>query len=454
MLRPTLRVLLGLSLLALAALEIQALQATLGLLGERRAEVAERVRQALLAAQPSGRAALASGGPLACLREVRRFLPATETHDLELLGPSGPVALSSAAVPRFAHRPSEAQQRALARGEVVTVGPVPGPEGPRLLSYLELASPGRSVLRVSSEVPDLAAQAAAHRLELGRHAATLAVLFLGTLLALLPGRGQAPPERRSDPYEEAMFRLRRQGEERSRELERLRELVADREAMARAGELSAGMAHELRNGLGTILGYARLLQQDPAAAGEAGERIREECAALEHVVKRFSEFVRDERLQVARFDLRRTAERLLARELQARPGARAELDPGPELPLRGDEDLVERALENLLRNAREAAGPGGRVSLSLAREGGEARVSVADDGPGLAPDVRASLRPFFTTKPGGLGLGLPLVAKIAGLHGGRLELLDRSPRGLVAALILCDSEVTEGNGGRPADPGE
>jgi signal transduction histidine kinase len=242
-----------------------------------------------------------------------------------------------------------------------------------------------------------------------------------------------------------MARLRRQGEERGRELERLRELVADREAMARAGELSAGMAHELRNGLGTILGYARLVQQDPAGAAQAAARIRDECAALEQVIKRFSEFVRDERLQAARFDLRRTTERLLARELQARPGAAVELAAGPEAGLVGDEELVERALENLLRNAREAAGPSGRVTLSLARDGGEARVSVADDGPGLSPEVRASLRPFFTTKPGGLGLGLALVAKIAALHGGRLELLDRSPRGLVAALILRDVPVTEGN---------
>ncbi len=125
-----------------------------------------------------------------------------------------------------------------------------------------------------------------------------------------------------------MARLGRQGEERSRELERLRVLAADREAMARAGELSAGMAHELRNGLGTIVAYAHMARQDPAGAAEAAERIREECAALERVIKRFSEFVRDERLQLARFDLRRSVERVVAREVQARPGAAVEALPG------------------------------------------------------------------------------------------------------------------------------
>ena len=447
MLRPALRTLLVLAVLALAALEVRSLHATLGLLGERRAQAVERVRQALLAARPSARALQENAGAAACLDEVRRWLPSVERHELELLGPDGRLLLARPAGLRHTVVLSQVQLRTLGLGQVVTVGPVSGPEGPRLLSHVALAGPGSAIVRVSSALPDLAGEARSQRVDLGRHLATLAVLFLGALLALLPGRPGAAREHLSDPYEEAMARLRRQGEERGRELERLRELVADREAMARAGELSAGMAHELRNGLGTILGYARLVQQDPGGAAQAAARIRDECAALEQVIKRFSEFVRDERLQAARFDLRRTTERLLARELQARPGAAVELAAGPEAGLVGDEELVERALENLLRNAREAAGPSGRVTLSLARDGDEARVSVADDGPGLSPEVRASLRPFFTTKPGGLGLGLALVAKIAALHGGRLELLDRSPRGLVAALILRDVPVTEGNAG-------
>ncbi len=105
-----------------------------------------------------------------------------------------------------------------------------------------------------------------------------------------------------------------------------------------------------------------------------------------------------------------------------------------------------------MRNAREAAGPGGAVTVSLAHDGDEARVSVADDGPGLSADVRAQLRPFFTTKPGGLGLGLPLVAKIAALHGGRLELLDLRPRGLVAALTLRCGSATDSNDTGPTEP--
>ncbi len=444
-LRPALRASLGLALLALAALEVRSLQATLTVLGERRAAVAEKVKQGLLSARGVASRLRRSVGPVACLDELRRWLPSVERHDLELLGPDLRVLLARPEGPRPDHALSVFQQRALARGEVVTVGPLAGPDGPRLLSYVALDGNEGVLVRVSSAVPDMAAQAAGQRRELGRHVASLAVLFLGLLLVLLPGRADTAPERRSEAYEEAMARLGRQGEERSRELERLRESVADREVMARAGELSAGMAHELRNGLGTILGYARLAQQDPAAAAEAADRIRDECAVLERVIKRFAEFVKDERLEVSRFDLRRLAERVVARETQARPGSDVEVGPGAELFVWGDEDLLERALENLVRNAREAAGPSGHVAVRWRRQDAQVLLIVEDDGPGLPEPTRAQLRPFFTTKPGGLGLGLPLVTKIAALHRGGLELLDRRPTGLVAILGFRDSRATEGS---------
>src|SRR4029450_6568862 len=96
-------------------------------------------------------------------------------------------------------------------------------------------------------------------------------------------------------YEQAMVRLRDQGEERSRahaaERRRMEEQIQDKEAMARAGELTSGMVHEVRNGLGTILGYARLLERGSGNEGEAiGRHIREECETLEAVVRRFMDF--------------------------------------------------------------------------------------------------------------------------------------------------------------------
>jgi signal transduction histidine kinase len=110
--------------------------------------------------------------------------------------------------------------------------------------------------------------------------------------------------------------------------------------------------------------------------------------------------------------------------------------PEDALPLVGDEELLERMFENLVRNARQAAGERGHVLLAAAREGESVLVQVEDDGPGLPPEVQGGIRPFFTTRPGGLGLGLPLANKIVRLHRGELLLKPRSPRGLTAQVIL------------------
>ena len=134
--------------------------------------------------------------------------------------------------------------------------------------------------------------------------------------------------------------MRDQGETRNREHQaerrELRERLEASAPMARAGELTAGMAHEVRNGLGTILGYARLIERGvtSASAVEAAHSIREECEALESVVRRFVDFVKDETLHIAPFDLRRTLSRVAARESRG-PGADVILEAGPEVVLHG-----------------------------------------------------------------------------------------------------------------------
>jgi signal transduction histidine kinase len=221
------------------------------------------------------------------------------------------------------------------------------------------------------------------------------------------------------------------------ERRRMEEAIEDKEAMARAGELTAGIVHEMRNGLGTILGYARILERDTSpAVAEAGLRIREECETLETVARRFMDFVKRETLDRAPFDLGRTLSRVVAREFRHRPEVKTTLT-GLEggLTLMGDEELLERAFENLVRNAADAGGSGGRVWVEVVRDTQSVIVTVADDGPGM-PSDRREIRPFFTSKAGGLGLGLPIALKIVRLHGGTLELGDRSPRGLSVTVRL------------------
>jgi signal transduction histidine kinase len=306
------------------------------------------------------------------------------------------------------------------------------------------ARDGPTVLRFRAASPELAEDLREQQQMFLGHAANLLLLLLvGGVLAVMephPVEPAAPP-RALLAYEEAMERLRDQEEERTERLHaerrQLEDVLRDKEAMASAGELTAGIVHEVRNGLGTIVGYARLVEKENAspAAADAARGIREECETLEEVIRRFMDFVKRERLDLAPVDVEAALRRVVARETR-RAGAAVALDAGDAGTVIGDEPLLERVFENLVRNAREAAGAAGRVAVRAARAGGEVAVTVEDDGPGMSAATRASLRPFFTTKPGGLGLGLAIALKIVRLHEGRLVVGERVPRGAVVTVTL------------------
>jgi signal transduction histidine kinase len=303
------------------------------------------------------------------------------------------------------------------------------------------------VLRLASPAPDLEDEARGWQTVLLGHVAGLAALGLAVVLILWPTAGltRAPAEGALSAYEEAMGRLRDRGQQLSarheEEVLRMEERIREQAAMARAGELTAGIVHEVRNGLGTIVGYARLVErgQDPQAAARA-RAILDECGTLETVVRRFTDFVKLEKLQLAPTDLRPLASRVLAREQRGHDAVHARL-VGFDVPLlvQADEELLERALENLVRNALEAAATGGgHVELRAERTEAGVQIDVEDDGPGFAADHPGEIRPFYTTRPGGLGLGLPLARKIVLLHGGELRLERRVPSGARVTVRLPD----------------
>jgi PAS domain S-box-containing protein len=209
----------------------------------------------------------------------------------------------------------------------------------------------------------------------------------------------------------------------------LEEQLRLKDSLARLGELTAGLAHELRNGLATIHGYARLLDPErlppPYASYVAG--IRQETEALSGIVENFLNFARPARLTVQRVDLGMLARRVgdeLAREVEARGGSfRLE---GDFAAVDGDEVLLRQAFSNLCRNALEACTEAGivpeiLVEGSIDPDQQVARVAVCDNGPGVDPTLRDRIfHPFFTTRTKGTGLGLALVQKIVVTHNGRV----------------------------------
>jgi signal transduction histidine kinase len=209
----------------------------------------------------------------------------------------------------------------------------------------------------------------------------------------------------------------------------LEEQLRLKEGLATVGELTAGIAHEFRNGLATIHGYGKLLDVNalPPSYRPYVEGIRAETDSLGQVVTNFLNFARPTQLALAHVDLRVICERAIE---DLRNETR---DLGGFISLQGafgvvdgDEVLLRQAMSNLLRNALEAcAGVGTTPQVAVTSEiDGAQHVTqllVVDNGPGIPPDLGDRIfRPFVTSKRSGTGLGLALVQKIVVVHNGRI----------------------------------
>ena len=192
-----------------------------------------------------------------------------------------------------------------------------------------------------------------------------------------------------------------------------------RESMAALGEMSAGIAHEFKNALATISGYAQMLktERDPAAAGAFAEKIVAETAGLTRIVTDFLNFARPQALS-------RAPVALAAVLADCAAECSVELDAAgvpAGLELLGDRTALRQTFANLLRNSAEAGRSGTRVHVKAegSIENGILHLRLQDDGTGIpSADLPKVFIPFFTTKPHGTGLGLALVHRIVSEHGG------------------------------------
>ena len=222
------------------------------------------------------------------------------------------------------------------------------------------------------------------------------------------------------------------------------------ESLARLGEMAGGVAHELRNSLATLRGYLTLIERRPDEESIADylAEIRHEADHLERVLEDFLAFARPGTARLQELSLEKLARRAAADPSLS--GMEVRVTAPFDICLRGDAQLLERAVRNLLHNAAQAereAGGSGPVDLHIEKVPDGVELVVEDRGPGLAPEMRERLfHPFATGRRGGVGLGLALAHRILTLHGGRIRLEDRPGGGTRALLTFpSDTIVTIGN---------
>jgi len=217
------------------------------------------------------------------------------------------------------------------------------------------------------------------------------------------------------------------------EVTELREQVALKNNLESLGEMSAGLAHEFKNAIATLQGYAQLLQSmelnDKAQVATAS--LLNEVRNLSGMVTAFLNFARPQPLQL---------EEVTVAELIADCVAELRLEcvtnVNLSLSVRADERMLRTALLNLVRNAAEAD-PDGIVSVSASREDGAVVIQVRDTGPGIsAADLQKIFIPFFTTKAKGHGIGLALTHRIITQHGGTLTAANAPEGGAVFTIRL------------------
>jgi two-component system sensor histidine kinase HydH len=258
------------------------------------------------------------------------------------------------------------------------------------------------------------------------------------LAALLVNRFSVEIRRRAMAYQS----LAEQMSQTNRRLAEVQEEARRSERLAALGQMSAGLAHEIRNPLGVIKGSAEMLhtklgESNPLASELAGY-ISSETNRLSSLVARFLDFARPQALELTPGDVREVVETALAAVAAQRPNAKVivEREYAPEIPpVKMDDRLCEQVFQNLALNAYEAMEPDGgklRVEIFSATRGEVPGVEVVlkDNGPGIPPEICEQIfNPFFTTKKAGTGLGLAIVSKIVDELRGSLQVESRPGQG-------------------------
>jgi signal transduction histidine kinase len=226
---------------------------------------------------------------------------------------------------------------------------------------------------------------------------------------------------------------------------RLNARLRDAERLATAGELAAGMAHEIRNPLAAIVNATALLTDEAALTPDERSAtlaaVRTEARRLNRILSDFLHFARPQEARRSRGDIRDVVQHVsaLIRDDYSRAAhvdVKVAVDPAvPRFAF--DRDQVTQVLWNVALNGVEAMNGRGRLSLEVGRQNGDVAVAVSDTGPGIPPErLEHVFEPFYSGKPNGSGLGLTIAERIVAAHGGRIEIGEAAGGGTCVTLLF------------------
>jgi signal transduction histidine kinase len=241
---------------------------------------------------------------------------------------------------------------------------------------------------------------------------------------------------------------------------------------AELAELAGGFIHEIKNRLSTLGLNLQLLAEDfqepqtprERRALERVQRLETECQRLVDLSNDFLRFARIHNLDLVPAGLGAVVEEMV--DFYTPTARQANIDikcflPADLPPVAVDREVFKQALLNLMLNAGQSMPEGGELTIQAARDvGGGVTLSLIDTGKGMSPETVAKIwRPFFSTRPGGTGLGLPTTRRIVEAHGGSIDVQSEPGKGTMFTIRLPqareDDAVSESSAGpRARSPGD
>jgi signal transduction histidine kinase len=245
--------------------------------------------------------------------------------------------------------------------------------------------------------------------------------------------------------------MMRQLRESRMEIEKMHRTQMSRaEHLATLGELATGLAHEIRNPLAGIAGVIEIIGRDLPESSPARAMVKDvriEINQINRILTDLLETARPHPTQMMRSNLNTTVEHavMLARQQVLSKPIRIELQQAPSLAeVEHDSDQIHQVVLNLLLNAVQAIEGSGTVTVAIGKHGECATIAVTDTGRGMtAQQIAQIFRPFFTTRPNGTGLGLPLVRRIVDEHHGRIIVTSEPGKGSTFEVEIPFAHVVE-----------